>query len=209
LSDVNRLFDLHMVDYLQPRARGNWRLEYFEFTDEIIMREKMRDAMRGLNELAGQGPGMVVCLKYMDATEMSDTMMEKKTNFEFTRRARGDVLIAGLGLGMIVLAIQDDPTITSITVIEKSIDVIELVTPQLPLNDKVTIIHDNIFAWKPKRGIRYDTIYFDIWPAICGDYYEEMKDLKRKFGFRRRTKYSWMGCWREADMRDAARDWRW
>lgn len=50
---------------------------------------------------------------------MSDTPMEKHTNQEFLDAAHGDVLIAGLGIGLIVMPLLDDPEITSITVVEK------------------------------------------------------------------------------------------
>ncbi len=62
---------------------------------------------------------------------MSDTDMELRTNREPVRDARGDVLIGGLGLGMITLPILLNPAVTSVTVIELSQDVIDLVEPHL------------------------------------------------------------------------------
>ena len=38
---------------------------------------------------------------------------------DFCCYAHGDMLIGGLGIGMIILAIQDNPEVKSITVIEK------------------------------------------------------------------------------------------
>mgnify|MGYP000786328328 FL=1 len=38
---------------------------------------------------------------------MSDTPMEKETNRDFVHNAHGNVLIGGLGIGLIILAIQN------------------------------------------------------------------------------------------------------
>jgi len=71
----------------------------------------------------------------------------------------------------------------------------------LPLNDKVTIICGDIFKWYPLKGIKYDVIYFDIWNNICGDNYEDMKKLNRRFAKRlnRDNPECWMSSWRHAE----------
>ena len=113
---------------------------------------------------------------------MSNTHMERWTNMNFCDYAHGDVLIGGLGIGLIILAIQDNPEVHSITVIEKNQEVIDMVATQLPLNEKVKIIQADVFLWKPQRGVQYDTIYMDIWPWLDSHtYQEEMLPLKRKF----------------------------
>ena len=87
----------------------------------------------------------------------------------------------GLGIGLIIMAIQDKPEVHSITVVEKSQEVIDMIATQLPLNEKVKIIQADVFCWKPERGVRYDTIYMDIWPWLDDrTYQEEMLPLKRK-----------------------------
>lgn len=90
----------------------------------------------------------------------SDSDYEKIANAEFVQNARGDVLIGGLGLGYIVLAIQDKPEVHSIKVVEISEDVIDLVAYQSPFNDKVQIINQNIFEYEPNQ--KFDTLYIDI-----------------------------------------------
>jgi spermidine synthase len=129
---------------------------------------------------------------------MSDTPMERKTNLDLYRNASGRVLIGGLGIGMVLLAIQDKTEVTSITVIEKFKSIIDMVAPMLPLNGKVTIINDNVFTWLPKRGEKFDTIYMDIWNEISGELWAEHKELRKKF-----RKYlaqgGWLETWRSKD----------
>ena len=111
---------------------------------------------------------------------MSETPMEQRTNRNFICDAYGDVLIGGLGIGMIILAIQDEPEIKSITVIESNKNVIDAILPQLPINDKVQVINSDVFTYKPKQ--KFDCIYMDIWAYVNRDVYKEMVKLKRRYG---------------------------
>ena len=153
---------------------SQWRLpiEHFEITDHDI-----RAIFKGIM------PGKYVRLSRRGSVVMSDTMMEKRTNREFCGKAHGDVLVGGLGIGMILMAIQDNPAVNSITVLEKYQEVIDMVAQQLPLNEKVKIICADVFEWKPENGQRFDCIYMDIWDYINSEIYRnEMKPLKRKYG---------------------------
>ncbi len=140
---------------------------------------------------------------------MSDTQTEQRTNFEFLIQARGRVLVAGLGLGVVLIPALKKDLVESIEVIELSPDVIELVEPHLrkyltkKANKKLTVTEADIFTWKPPKGKKWDTIYFDIWADICGDNLVEITRLKRKFARRlnREKPDAWMGAWQEADLR--------
>ena len=130
---------------------------------------------------------------------MTDARFERQTNNEFVREARGDILIAGLGIGLIIQPTLDKGGVSSITVVEKSADVITLVGPHYT-NPKLRIIHADIYDWSPEKGAGYDTIYFDIWPNCCTDYLEEMTKLHRRF-----RKYLKPGGWMNSWCRDRLR----
>lgn len=130
---------------------------------------------------------------------MSDTAEEKASNAEAVENAVGDVLIAGLGLGMVLMPILAKAEVTSVKVIEKHSDVIALVGFNVTAASgddakKLTIIEGDIFTWIPPKGERYDTVYFDIWPVISGDNLKEMKRLHDKFR-KRKKEGGWMGSW--------------
>jgi len=97
---------------------------------------------------------------------MSDFHYERATCVEVVERAHGDVLVAGLGLGMILRPILGKESVRSVTVIEKYQDVVDLVLPTLPASEKLTVLLDDIYTWKPPQGRHYDVIWFDIWPDI-------------------------------------------
>lgn len=134
---------------------------------------------------------------------MSDTPMEKRTNATAVVNATGDVLIGGFGLGMVVLAMQDKPDVYSITVIENNKEIIDNIAAVLPLNEKVKVIHDDVYEWKPQRGKKYDAIWLDIWDNINSDIYkEEMRPLKNKYRrYLSNSPYHWIGAWAEWEAR--------
>ena len=200
-----------MATVLESRSSERFEIGRLELSEGMVENAQFRDIINGRRENDGQKPGVVMQLRDKAGNIiMSDTEMERRTNQWFVRKSQGDVLIGGLGLGMILLAIQDKPEIRSITVVELEQEIIDLVSPQLPLNDKVMIICGDILTWKPPKGIKYDTIYFDIWNAICEDNYEDMKLLNRRFGrkLNRDNPNCWMSSWRYDEVKKAVYDGR-
>ena len=104
---------LEMSELLEDRQIGDWKLERF-----FIDKNNFSAIISGIS------PGTYVRLLHKGSCVMSNTSMEKRTNADFCIHAHGDVLIGGLGIGMIVLAIQDKPEVKSITVIEKNQEVV-------------------------------------------------------------------------------------
>jgi hypothetical protein len=140
---------------------------------------------------------------------MSDTPMEHRTNYGILNKANGDVLIGGLGIGMILMPLMRKEEVKSITIVEKYQDIIDMVGTQLPLNDKVKIVQGDIFENNFPKGTKFDTIYFDIWNFINSDVYEEMKELKKMYRRCLRSKKdnpnSWIGCWAEHEAKTNSR----
>ena len=135
---------------------------------------------------------------------MSDTPDEKRDHYEIVNRAKGHVLINGLGLGMVLAAVLKKQEVERVTVVEIDADVISLVGPHFH-NDRLVIIQSDAFTYKPPKGEIYGAVWHDIWDSICDDNLSEMTKLKRRYG--RRT--IWQGCWCEYQCRRAAQDSRW
>jgi hypothetical protein len=132
---------------------------------------------------------------------MTDTDMEKRSNRGVVGHAQGNVLIAGLGLGMVLLPILEKPEVTSVTVIEKYDDVVKLVEPSIRTasgknGSKLKVLVADIFEWEAPKGEKWDTIYFDIWPDICTDNLKDMEKLHRKFA-KRKNPGAWMDSWQK------------
>jgi hypothetical protein len=169
--------------------KGVAKIIKFELSESEARMGNMHSVMEGESWLFHVKPGKYVKLLVNGQSMMSDTDMERRSNFDFIHNANGHVLIAGLGIGLIIKAIINQPKIKSITVIEKYQDVIDLVGPKFN-HPKLKIVCADIFEWLPEPGTKYDTIYFDIWPDICEDNYEEIKQLHA-----RARKYKSDICW--------------
>ena len=192
-----------MAPILPQGESGNVKLDHFTVSKADADRHQLSCMFNG--ELPVK-PGTYARLWVDGQVMMSDTPMEQRDNSYVVYKAKGDVFIAGLGLGMIVAAMAEKPEVTSITVVEKSDDVIKLVAPALTkqVGDKLTIIEDDIFDYKPERNRKWDTIYFDIWPTICSSNLDEMSTLHRRFGRRKPTDgymSSWNHDWVKAEDR--------
>lgn len=126
---------------------------------------------------------------------MSDTPDERNDHRPAVANARGQVLIAGLGLGLVTLACALRPEVDLVTVIELDPDVVALVGPYLARHtSKVRIVQADVFTWRPEPGRRFDAIWLDVWPTLCADHLPEYHRLHRRVG-RWRAPGSWRGSW--------------
>ena len=180
-------------------------------TKEQVKHEQIMAAFHGgfaYADVFDLKPGKYARLVVDGKTMMSTTQMELRTNTEFVRAAHGRVLVAGLGLGLILKAIEQKPEVKSIMVLEKYASVIKVVKDRLKLGPKVTVLlADAHWPLAFEKGTLFETIYFDIWPGVCGDNWEEMKRLKawyRKW-LNKEDENRWMGAWREDAVRSLAR----
>lgn len=189
----------NLTTLLKDKEKNDYRVEHFQIT--ALDKKGYRIALRD-----GIPPGKYVRLVHKNETLMSNTPMEIKSNTTFCERANGDVLIGGLGIGMIVLPIMEKENVRSITILEKNQEVIDIIAPQLNFNKKVHIIKADVFAWEPEDGTLYDCIYLDIWPHVNLDIYtNEMYPLKQRY--RKYLKPSsqslnrFIRCWAEKEAR--------
>lgn len=83
------------------------------------------------------------------------------------QKAKGNVLVGGLGLGLLIHSLAKNPEVKNVDVVEMNKDVIKLIKPQLP-DKKIKIHKGNIFdkEWLVKD--KYDTVILDIWVTERG-----------------------------------------
>lgn len=104
---------------------------------------------------------------------MQDTTREYREHEQFLKEAFGNVIVTGLGLGLVNQSLIDNPNVTSITIVEKYQEVIDLVWNYCPKHDKIRLIHSDIYEWKPECV--FDIGWFDSW---CGENeHEEYKKI--------------------------------
>lgn len=179
--------DLHTVYPTEPLVSETYTIDTVVLTESHVFREQMSNfrnswLTRGLKadfpyiRLKMNGKGIM----------MSDTPMERNTNHDFIRKANGDVIIFGLGLGLVILPLLKKKNVKSILVVELYQDLIDLVHPILKKHDpenKLSVIQGDCFEIHksiPKEQ-KFDSVYGDIWIEICTDNYEEMKTLTKNW----------------------------
>lgn len=167
-------YELHrprLVD-VPEGVSGDWKVSKFEVKPSA---RSFRDDLRGRGIPAGEYTRLS---NSVEACFMSDTPAEYRDAAWFITMARGDLLISGLGLGMVIKALLLKPEVTSITVLELSEDVIKLVAPSYS-DPRLRIIHADCRTWKPDR--RFDYAWHDIWGDVSTDDLPEMQFLRRRY----------------------------
>ena len=189
---------------------GKWRLEQFEVTKKMSDRTALRAAACGrAREFVP--PGTYHQLVRGQQIVMSTTRAEIDDHMPVLSALEdcdnGNVLITGLGLGMVLTAVLDTPGVDHVTVIEISEDVIGLVEPAYRAagydEDRLTIVHADALEWKPPKGARYAVAWHDIWDLISSDNLRSMHRLHRKYG--RCT--DWQGSWCRYECEKRRREW--
>ena len=166
------------MSFLPDGKSGNWEISSFtvkpeELSEMISIFKTGRGVPAGTYKKLTRG-GHVI---------MSNTPDEIRDFTPFLSNAKGVILINGLGMGCLVKALLEKEAVEEIIVIEKSLDVINLVAPYF--NDKrLTIINDDAFTYQPPKNKKYDYIWHDIWDDICADNLPEMAKLHRKYAKR-------------------------
>jgi predicted membrane-bound spermidine synthase len=181
-----------MVDLLPEQEVGEVKISHFEIDQHGAAMESMRGCITR--------PGKFCRLTVGGILMMSDTLNERRTCSGVVWNANGRVLVAGLGMGWILHPILSKPEVTEVVVIEKSADVIKAVSPSLAkYGDRLKIICADIFEWRPAKGEKFDTIWFDIWPDVSTDDLKEMARLNRAFArnLNRENPKAWRAAWSE------------
>lgn len=97
---------------------------------------------------------------------MSDTPMEQEALRIPSAVARGDVLIVGLGLGLLPTLIKmRNKMVDSITIIEKNQEVANLVYGKIKTRKTSLLLNDGE-SYLAVPGRKFDFIFVDIWGSI-------------------------------------------
>lgn len=176
--------------------RGLWRIERFTVDDKGAMIHNLiaaRDARMTGEAPRSIVPGEYTRLCHADDVIMSDTPAEMREHLPIIRAASGQVLINGLGLGMVLAACLDKPEVAHVTVVELAAEVIELVGPhyQARYGSRLMIVQADALTWEPPKDMQYAAVWHDIWPDVSSDNLLPMRQLREKY----RDHSDWQGCW--------------
>lgn len=101
-------------------------------------------------------------------TDLYDEWWTQRRAIAEARVRGGSVLITGLGLGIVVASMLQNPgtRVEQVVVVERSADVIALVAPHLKNHyaSQIEIINADAFEWQPAAGQHFSVGWHDIWP---------------------------------------------
>ncbi len=103
-----------------------------------------------------------------DVVWMSTDPNEIITMDPYIKKAHGNILVMGLGLGYYPYMASLNDKVKSITIIEKDQNVIDIfnkyILPKFNITKPFNIIHDDAFRFIRKNDMaKYDYIFMDIW----------------------------------------------
>jgi spermidine synthase len=164
---------------------GSARVEHFD----VSQFQSQMSALRGMREFVSRGTYAKLIVD--GVLMMSDTDYERRTNATIACTARGTVLIAGLGLGMLLTAVLKRADVKRVVCVEQSADVIALVAPAIRsyvgprAARKLTIVQGDIWDDATREHVKtlgpYDVQWFDIWADTSTDTLADMASLGRKY----------------------------
>jgi len=174
------VFDIKSI--VPEGKSGDWKVEKFTVSEE----EARFNNARAMFSFSSRGrfieAGEYTRLMKENTVVMSDTPAELDDHRWFISHAHGNVLINGLGLGVVVQGLLvNNHKVERIVVNEISKDVIDLVAPNFQY-ERLTINHADAFTWKPSNGIRFNAVWHDIWNYICETNLKDMKRLHKRYG---------------------------
>jgi hypothetical protein len=161
-------------------TKGPWTIKKFVVPkDSLAVLRLVRDGGRG----TGPGDYHMLTRKEEDGSDtivMSDTNAEMGDFLNDMREAEGHVLVGGLGMGLAIKAMLLTKKVKSITVVELSQDLIDLVGGHYR-DIRVRIVQGDIFKYVPPKNFKYDWAWFDIWDTISDDNLPDMAKLRERY----------------------------
>ena len=136
---------------------------------------------------------------YLALTEGNNIWMslnpnEIETMKPYIKKAKGDVLVLGLGMGYVPFMMALKPEVKSITIVEKDPDIISLfnslIYPSFKNKEKIKIVEDDAIDYVRKQN-KFDYIFADLWhsPEDGLSLFVQLKRINRS-----------IDCWLEVSM---------
>jgi len=163
------LSDFRVSGWLPSGNSGEWRIDRSQ-RDEVIYSHLWRGEEMWMDDLPH-------CL-----TE----------EVEFANYANGRILLSGLGLGSLPSVLCTIPQIESIDIIERELDVIELVWSHLSTQSpKIHLIIADALTYKPTADQHWDFAWHDIW--LTDPTVEEQQAMIERYAAYADRQFCWRG----------------
>ncbi len=151
------------ADSIPKGSRGLWVVRKFSTAKELVLPHEGRLRIIPAGNYTQLWCYTEETLHRLGVMVMNDGPDELNTHLNFMLRARGTVLIAGLGLGCCLRGALANPAVGRVTVVERDPSVIELVWPHIAQKERITLIQADAIEWAKNSRRRFDTAWYDLW----------------------------------------------
>lgn len=156
---------------LTPQQFGLWTIQRLPADGAITGPKEMAmmRAMVGFNDytLLRRVTDRNIHLETAGEIVMEDSARELMRHLPIWLRARGRVLVTGLGLGCVVRGLLAKPDVDFIDVIEIDRGIVKVIGPEFADSSRVKIHHGD--AMKINLPGRYDFAWHDLWVDDAAD----------------------------------------
>lgn len=189
-------YDMRVTGFIQPGDLRGLAVRRFTVSEEAAKLARLRSAFG-----FGSGSTLIQAGEYTKLVVdghlwMSDAPDEINDHYQPYRRARGHVLINGLGLGCLLRGVLLNAAVEHVDVVELDERVIEYIGGHFRDDPRVTLHHGDAYQFSWPKGATWDVAWHDIWPSICEDNLEGMQRLHRRYGRR----VGWQGSWKRDEI---------
>lgn len=125
---------------------------------------------------------------------MEDSVRELRQHLPIWLRARGRVLVTGLGLGCVVRGLLANPNVSHIDVIEMDKNILRVVGHEFASEQRVTLYHGDALTYHIPHRLPYDYAWHDICEREDQD--EHLACLHARLLARFRHRARWQGAWK-------------
>lgn len=146
-------------------------------------------------------PGTWTFLLLNGETWMSDTPDEIADHLPFIHAAEANVLVTGLGLGVVTQALLRKPSVRRVDVVEYSAHVARLIGPTFAADERFHLHVADAWTWTPPEGVVYDHAWHDIWQQLDPANIPEFERMRARYRGVARNQ----ACWAEEYVREFAR----
>lgn len=151
----------------------------YMFDKSTIPKITIKSAKSGEFEITQKGQSFYLLNNDAQLMQFNlKTLREYKEQYACYDLAYGDVLITGLGFGMLATWLAAKPEVTSVTVLEFSQEVIDLFASSNPATDKITIELGDAKTYATNN--KFDCIFLDHFPDHSDKpIYEEVLSISK------------------------------
>lgn len=192
----------------------NWSIRHVitEPGERMTVVSHRNAVFMGMQPTYTVAPGKVVTVelhekcKEGDKGWMSDSPQEVEQHVRQLKLARGRVLVGGLGIGLAVAILARNRRVREIVVVEKSPDVVRLVSPhawkfveRIDRGPSLTVVNSCLFEYLKSAGHKpFDFAFLDIWMPTGQTVFADTVLPLRKLA--KRIVNGPIECWNELEM---------